>query len=106
MLAGRLALQLGIDDPEQWLELQPERVIAFWEAFDAIEPIGCEWERWASLMSMVESVFAAILNQNLQKQDRITPRNPEQFLPREMRSKKVRKASLAQQLEAFKRWVG
>jgi hypothetical protein len=40
MLAGRLCLELGIDDPIAWLESVPAEVLSFWRAFDSIEPIG------------------------------------------------------------------
>lgn len=39
-LAGRLCLQLGIDDPVAWLESVPREVLRFWMAFDRVEPIG------------------------------------------------------------------
>lgn len=37
-LACRLALRLGIDDPELWLESMPARVWAIWKAYFHAEP--------------------------------------------------------------------
>ena len=59
MLACRLCLRLGIDDPEQWLESVPKRVLALWMAFDAIDPIGNEAVMMAKLLSMTSFLQAA-----------------------------------------------
>ena len=53
MLAHRLALQLDIEDPEQWLEDVPDRVIENWSAYEANEPFGGEYALLARIASML-----------------------------------------------------
>lgn len=102
-----MALKLGIQDPEQWRESVPERVLALWEAYDAIEPIGCEWERHASVMAMLDAIIAAIVNPNLEKKDRLQPRLPSEFMPREMTNEpKKSKPKLKHQLALVARVFG
>lgn len=71
-----------------------------WAAYDAVEPIGCEWERHAGLLAMLEAVYAATINPHLEKNDRVKPRASQEFLPVGFRQapKKPRKLTLAQQL--------
>lgn len=105
-LAGRLALEIGIDDPEQWLELAPERVIAFWAAFDRRHPIGTHTIKHAEVLSTLETILAAIVNPNLKEHERIKPRSAKDFLPAALADKPKRKASLAQQLQVIAKVYG
>lgn len=90
----------GIADVLSWYEALPQDVLDQWLAYDAVEPVGCDWERHASVMAMMEVTYAAIINPNLEKTDRIKPRKPEEFLPSGFRQapKRPRKLTLAQQL--------
>ena len=107
-MAGRLALQLGIDDPEQWLESQPDRVIDYWEAFDRRRPIGVEWERHASLMSLLELVLVTLINVNRAKDSKPTKaQGYDAFLPEQLKAKSNRKrVSLKRQLQIFAKAYG
>jgi hypothetical protein len=51
-------LELGIDDPEQWLEQAPERVVALWEAYDTQEPFGQPWHREAVTQSLLHGLLS------------------------------------------------
>lgn len=98
---------MGIDDPEQWLELQPDRVIAYWEAFDNHRPIGYQWEQYANIMAMLELMVIATVNPNLEAKDRIKPRGMEQFLPPGLKDDKPKKRpSLQKQLQILARAFG
>jgi hypothetical protein len=55
--ACRLCLELGIDDPEQWLESAPPRVVSLWEAYDKLEPFGMPWHRDAVTQSLLHGVL-------------------------------------------------
>jgi hypothetical protein len=99
-------LQLGIGDPEQWLELQPDRVLAYWEAFDQRRPIGFEWEQYANVMAMLEVLVASTTNPNLEEKNRIKPRGMEAFLPPGLQEKKKKKGMLHKQLQLLARVFG
>ena len=58
MLACRLCLRLGIDDPEQWLEDVPDRVYSLWDAYSQIEPWWSEREMLAQLVGLVRMMLA------------------------------------------------
>ena len=97
---------MGIDDPEQWLEMAPDRVVAYWEAFDRRRPIGTEWERHASLMSLIELVLVTLINTNRAKDSKPTKaQGYEAFLPEALRGKK-KKVSLKKQLQIFAKAFG
>ena len=95
-----MALAKGIDDVVGWYESLPDDVWSQWEAFDRVEPIGCEWERHASVMAMLETVYAATINPHLEQSDRIKPRPPQEFLPSGFTGEKPkrRRATLREQL--------
>lgn len=78
MLAGRLALQWGIVDVQAWLRSLPRGALNFWEAFDAVEPIGEQWAQTAML------TWATTL-ENYRE-----PREPDDFMPSRYRRKKRR----------------
>ncbi|QDV86915.1 phage tail assembly protein T [Stieleria magnilauensis] len=72
MLACRLCLALGIDDPEAWLDSASERQLALWQAFYRIEPWGAEFHRsatQASLASAAISMAAAANGQKIEIQE-------------------------------------
>lgn len=104
-----MCLQLGITDPEKWLESVPDRVLACWLAYDEVEPIGCDWERHASLLAMLDGVTAACINPHVdtKKAKPMKPRSPAEFLPKGfLDSGKKRRVPLAKQLELFARAFG
>ena len=53
MFAHRLGRELGIDDPEQWLEKCPQRVFDNWAAAHAVEPFGNEQQLLARIVSLL-----------------------------------------------------
>lgn len=57
MLAGRLALKWGIVDVRGWLKKLPAGTLDFWEAFDAVEPIGEEW-RQSAMIAQQSALYA------------------------------------------------
>lgn len=58
MLACRLCLSLGIDDPEQWLEDCPDRVFAVWEAYSQVEPWWGQRELLARIVASLRCLLA------------------------------------------------
>jgi hypothetical protein len=48
-----LCKELGIEDPEQWLEECPQRVFENWQAYDKLEPIGPNCEFMARVISLL-----------------------------------------------------
>ena len=86
--------------------MQPDRVIAFWQAFDRRRPIGCEWEQYANIMAMLEVLVAAISNPNLDEKSRIKPRGSEAYLPSGLQEKKKKRGSLHRQLQILARAFG
>lgn len=79
-----------------------------WLAFDAVEPIACDWERHASMMAMLEAIQAATINPHLDVKDRIRSRSAEEFLPVGFRQapKRAKKLTLAQQLAIMAKAYG
>lgn len=75
-----MCLQLGIDDPEAWLDAASDEQLALWQAFDRIEPIGRDWERHAAAMSMIDGLYALTLNVNVPDNE-YKPRQLKDFLP-------------------------
>lgn len=53
--ACRVCLELGIDDPEAWLDSISERVLSVWWAYYQCEPFGSHWEQSASLASVIHA---------------------------------------------------
>ena len=58
MLACRLCLRFGEQDPEQWLEDVPDRVWAVWKAYYSVEPFGNERELFAKLVVIAKRLLA------------------------------------------------
>jgi hypothetical protein len=56
MLAARLCFAWGIPDVIGWLDEVPSRVIDFWIAFDAVEPIGEHWRQTAEVNSRLSQL--------------------------------------------------
>lgn len=48
-----MALQWGIVDVRSWLASMPIGTLDFWEAFDAVEPIGGQWEQSAMIAHQI-----------------------------------------------------
>jgi hypothetical protein len=59
-------------------------------------------------MGMIEMLMAAVINPNLEKSDRITPRGTDQFLPPALRQQtsKPKKLTLQQQLQLLAKAYG
>jgi hypothetical protein len=57
-------LRLGIDDPEQWLESCPRRVLNVWRAYYAIEPWGNEQAVMAAVAATVKRSLIAEFGQD------------------------------------------
>lgn len=53
--ACRVCLELGIDDPEAWLDSISERTFDVWWAYYQCEPFGSHWEQTASLAAVVHA---------------------------------------------------
>lgn len=58
MLACRLCLAIGHDDPEAWLETATERQLALWKAFYRLEPWGAEFHRSATTQSLLSGLLS------------------------------------------------
>lgn len=59
-LAAKLCLAWGIADVIGWLDSQPKEILDFWEAFDAIEPIGDRWMQTATLSSVLDALMSIV----------------------------------------------
>ena len=71
MLACRVCLAIGHDDPEGWLETVTSRQLALWKAFYQLEPWGADFERSAAqsaLLSGQISMMAAGYGQQIESQ--------------------------------------
>jgi hypothetical protein len=53
---------LGIDDPEKWLANADKRVVKTWEAYWRLEPWGQPWHRHASMMMMLNAIYAMVVS--------------------------------------------
>lgn len=58
--ACRVCLELGIDDPEEWLNSISDRVFNVWWAYYQCEPFGSHWEQTASLAAVVHANTAML----------------------------------------------
>lgn len=58
----------------------------------------------ASIMSMLESIYAATINPNLKEHDRVKPRSSREFLPDELVLRE--KPNLKQQLKIIAKVYG
>lgn len=58
MLACRLCLRFGVQDPEQWLEDVPDRVWELWKAYYALEPFGGERALSAKTVILLKRLLA------------------------------------------------
>lgn len=79
-----MALQRGgtaIDDPMAWWDSLSDEVVEFWETMWQIEPWGSEWERHSHQMSILDCIYAATINPNLDRRNRVKPRPPMDFMP-------------------------
>ena len=104
-----MAKSRGIDDVFAWYESLTSDVWSQWLAYDAIEPIGCEWEQHASVMAMLDAIQACLINPHVEKQNRVKARKMKEFLPIgffDKASKPVSKKSLRQQLAALAKAFG
>ena len=88
MLACRLCLALGIDDPEQWLQTASERKLTLWRAFYRLEPWGAEFHRSATQSAMTSGVMAMIAAGQGQK---VEMRSMEDFMPSDWADAEKRK---------------
>lgn len=77
-MAGRLCLELGIDDPEQWLEDTPKRIVDFWENYYRVEPFGLPWHQTAQTAELLEWIYTMFVARAGQKHD---PRKFRDFMP-------------------------
>jgi hypothetical protein len=108
-LAFRLAKERGIDDVLTWYESLPSDVWSQWLAYDSIEPVGCEWERHAGVMAMLDAIQACLINPNVDKQHRVKPRSMQEFLPPKFYEKAkpvAKKKTLRQQLAVLAKAFG
>ena len=106
-----MCLQLGIDDPEAWLDTAEDRVLRLWEAYWQVEPWGMDWHRHGNQMVMLDAIYAATVNPNLPKGKRHDVRDMSSFMPGEFidpqKARRGKRAGIRKQLDnyvkAFKR---
>lgn len=76
-----------------------------WQAYWQVEPWGTEWDRHAEMMVMLDAIYAATLNPNVDKADRHTVRDAVDFMPtdydRPPAKRAKKKHSIVDQLNAF-----
>lgn len=101
-----MALRRGgeaVDEPYKWWDSLSEEAIQFWHAYWQVEPFGAEWEQVAMVSAMLDAVYAATLNPNVEKADRHKPRGLEDFLPvhayRQPKDSKPNKQKLLSKLD-------
>ena len=73
-----MCLQLGIDDPEAWLETVPAKTLALWSAFYRVEPWGNDYEQMAVQSSLITMQTAMIAATNGAE---FNPRDVADFMP-------------------------
>lgn len=71
----------AVDDPLAWWDSLSDETVQFWESFWSVEPWGTQWERHAEQMSLMELLFAAQVNPNLEKEKHFKPSPPVAFMP-------------------------
>ena len=47
--------------PIEWLEVLPAETLAFWRAFNRVEPIGRDWERSAGVAASIDKIYQILL---------------------------------------------
>jgi hypothetical protein len=99
IFAHKLCLKLGIDDPEQWLEDVPERVISNWEEYDRIDPFGQEWHQTASTNQMLYGLLEYHYRTHKVKLKRAAFHH---FMPQQYRSVKPKKQKRQNLLDSLK----
>lgn len=100
-----MCYQWGIQDPEAWLDSVSDEQLATWEGYFAVEQFGADWERHGAVMSMLDGIFAVLLNQHIpetEKGKRHTPRPAREFMPGGFFPPEA-KPTIREQLEAFGR---
>ena len=99
-------MELGIDDPEAWLDSVPDRVLRVWEAYWRVEPWGVEWERHSRMMVLLDAIYAATVNPNLPKHKRHDIRSEDSFMPVDyLRDKPKRSGSIYDQMMVYAKRV-
>lgn len=95
----------AIDEPFEWWDSLSEESVQFWAAYWRVEPWGREWERHGEVMSTLDHIYAATVNQFAEEGKSYKPLNAEAFMPDDyLREKKRRKAvAFDQQFDAFVR---
>lgn len=48
---------MGIDDPEQWLEDAPKRIVDLWEEYWKLEPWGLPWHQSAQTNMLLDWIL-------------------------------------------------
>lgn len=88
-----------------WLDSVPDKTWSMWQAYWQVEPWGTEWDRHAEMMVMLDAIYAATVNPNVEKQDRHKVRDAVEFMPVDYdrpRAKRAKpNAGIVDQLNAF-----
>lgn len=88
-----------------WLDSVPDKTWSMWQAYWQVEPWGTEWDRHAEMMVMLDAIYAATVNPNVEKQHHHKVRDAVEFMPADYdrpRAKRANpKASIVDQLNAF-----
>ena len=92
-----------MDEPLAWWDSLSDETVAFWSAYWRVEPWGCEWERHSELMSTLDHIYGATVNQFAKEGEAYKPFASEAFMPDDfLRDKKrKKKVDFSQQFNNF-----
>jgi len=92
-----------VDEPFAWWDSLSEETVAFWSAYWRVEPWGREWEMHGDMMSTLDHIYAATVNQFAEEGKAYKPFHSDAFMPDDyLRDKKPKKKlAFEQQFDAF-----
>lgn len=97
-----------MDHPYTWWDSLSDEAVDFWKAYWRVEPWGCEWERHAVQVSSLEHIFAAIINQHVEKGKEYKPgpfasHMPPDYYEEKLPTPEISNDDMADKLDAFVR---
>jgi len=104
-----LALAHGgeaISDPYSWWDSLSDEAVEFWQAYWRVEPWGFEFERHAEQMRALDYIYAALVNQHMEKGKEYKPPDfvshmPDDFYQPKTQERKLTTDEMAGKLDAF-----
>lgn len=98
----------AIAEPYQWWDSLSNEAVEFWQAYWRVEPWGFEFERHAEQMQALNYIYAALVNQHLEKgkeykPPELTSHMPDDFYIPKAPAVKLTADEMAEKLDRFVR---